>query len=97
MSSMASILARLERIEKRLALPTGAGNWIRVNGALIWDPWDTDASPDHDPTPPNQLLVTSAARRFDPAMASAAAAEVMADERRDWMERRMRISRRRGQ
>jgi hypothetical protein len=46
-----TILARLERIEKRLALPTGAGNWIRVNGALIWDPWDMGALPDHDPTP----------------------------------------------
>jgi hypothetical protein len=52
MTTMSQILARLERIEKRLALPTGAGNWVRAaGGQLIWDPWDMDAPPDHDPMP----------------------------------------------
>jgi hypothetical protein len=50
--SMASILRRLAAIEARLHITTGAGQWVRsLSGAVIWDPWDMDAPPDHDPLP----------------------------------------------
>jgi hypothetical protein len=39
--SMASILARLERIERKLNLDRTTGNWvIGLSGQLVWDPWD---------------------------------------------------------
>jgi hypothetical protein len=32
--------------------PRTTGQWVRsLSGAIIWDPWDMDAPPDHDPTP----------------------------------------------
>jgi hypothetical protein len=41
MASMASILARLEHIERNLDRNTG--NWvIGLSGQIIWDPWDPD-------------------------------------------------------
>jgi hypothetical protein len=46
----ASLLRRLAALESRR--PTGTGQWVRgLNGNVIWDPWDMDAPPDHDPGP----------------------------------------------
>jgi hypothetical protein len=50
--SLASILKRLEAIEAKLNLDRKTGNWVRnLSGALVWDSWDMDAPPEHDPTP----------------------------------------------
>jgi hypothetical protein len=50
-TALNALLARIERLEKHLNLDRTASNWIRVNGALIWDPWDMDAPPESDPVP----------------------------------------------
>jgi hypothetical protein len=50
--STASILARLERIERKLNLDRTVGQWVRgLNGTVIWDPTDLDAPPESDPLP----------------------------------------------
>jgi hypothetical protein len=44
----------LAQIKAKLNPPprSKVGNWVRTRaGALIWDPWDMDAPPDHDPMP----------------------------------------------
>jgi hypothetical protein len=50
--SLAAILKRLDAIEAKLNLDRKTGNWVRnLSGALVWDAWDMDAPPGHDPTP----------------------------------------------
>jgi hypothetical protein len=50
--SLASVLARLDRLEKHLNLDRKTGNWVRsLSGALVWDSYDLDALPEHDPGP----------------------------------------------
>jgi hypothetical protein len=50
--SLAAILKRLDAIESRLNIKRDTGNWVRNHsGALIWDAWDMDKPPEHDPTP----------------------------------------------
>jgi hypothetical protein len=32
--------------------PRTTGQWVRAaSGEIVWDPWDMDAPPDHDPLP----------------------------------------------
>jgi hypothetical protein len=50
--SLAAILKRLDAIEAKLNINHSVGNWVHNHsGALIWDPWDMDKPPEHDPTP----------------------------------------------
>ena len=52
MSSLAAILKRLDAIEAKLSPSRGVGQWVRgLGGAIIWEPTDLDAPPDHDPLP----------------------------------------------
>jgi hypothetical protein len=50
----------------RSSRPTGTGQWVRgLNGNVIWDPYDMDAPPDHDPMPVilGQLALMAERRR----------------------------------
>jgi hypothetical protein len=50
--SLAAILKRLDAIEAKLNINRSVGNWVRgQSGALVWDSYDLDAPPEHDPTP----------------------------------------------
>jgi hypothetical protein len=49
--SLAAILKRLDAIEAKLNMDRSVGNWVHsLSGALVWDSWDMDKPPEHDPT-----------------------------------------------
>jgi hypothetical protein len=52
MSTLSAILKRLDAIEAKLNMDRSVGNWVRnLSGALVWDSWDMDKPPEHDPGP----------------------------------------------